>query len=141
MKLREILQKKGKVVHTIQSSATLQEVIHALVEHNCGSLVVIDDDETMRGIVTERDVLRAAAQGFFLNEATVADHMSREPITGRPSDDISDVMGQMTFHRVRHLPIVDADQLVGIISIGDVVKAQHDQLTMENHYLKNYIQS
>ena len=140
MKLREILQTKGQVVHTIQSTATLQDVIHNLVENNCGSLVVVDSG-AMRGIVTERDVLKAAAQGFLLTEATVADHMSREPITGRPTDDISEVMGQMTFHRVRHLPIVDAEELVGIISIGDVVKAQHDQLTMENHYLKNYIQS
>ena len=73
--------------------------------------------------------------------AGVTDAMSRDPVTGSPSDTVEDTMGLMTERRVRHLPIVDDGRLLGIISIGDVVKAQHDNLTLENHYLKSYIQS
>jgi CBS domain-containing protein len=141
MKLRDILQIKGSDVHTIPPSATLQQVINRLVEHNCGSLVVVDQGN-MCGIITERDIVRAAAsEPQPLDACFVRDHMSIELLTGTPADDISDVMGLMTQHRVRHLPITEGEQLVGIISIGDVVKAQHDRLSMENHYLKNYIQS
>jgi CBS domain-containing protein len=71
----------------------------------------------------------------------VRDAMSRDPITGSPNDSIDDTMGLMTERRIRHLPIVVDDQLVGLISIGDVVKAHHDEVAMENHYLKSYIQS
>jgi CBS domain-containing protein len=67
--------------------------------------------------------------------------MSSELITGSSDDEVGAIMGLLTKHRIRHLPIVDDGQLAGIISIGDVVKAQHDQLSMENHYLKSYIQS
>jgi CBS domain-containing protein len=66
--------------------------------------------------------------------------MTRNVVTGTPTDTVEDTMGLLTDRRVRHLPILDNDRLVGIISIGDVVKAQHDALTMENHYLKSYIQ-
>jgi CBS domain-containing protein len=139
MKLRDILQQKGCSVHTISSQATLQEVVNRLVAHNCGSLLVVDQ-ERVAGIITERDILRAAAvPGRQLDHCRVADHMSAELVTASPDDDINAVMGVMTDHRVRHLPVMQQDQLVGIVSIGDVVKVQHDQLSMENHYLKNYI--
>ena len=140
MKLREILKCKGDNVHTVSMHATLQEVVDALVRNNCGSLVVLENDR-MCGIITERDILRAAAVGTPLGESRVKQHMSMNLLVGNPVDEIGTAMGMMTEHRVRHLPIVEQDELVGIISIGDVVKAQHDQLTMENHYLKNYIQS
>lgn len=140
MKLREILKYKGHHVHTIAPKASLKEVIDALTQNNCGSLVVIEQGR-MCGIITERDILRAASQGTDLRHATVEQQMSSNLLTGKPSDEIGSVMGLMTEKRIRHLPILEDDELVGIISIGDVVKAQHDELTMENHYLKNYIQS
>ena len=141
MKLRDILQAKGTEVYTISPSATLQEVVDALVANNCGSLVVVDESG-MLGIITERDILRAVSGGGrSLNEAKVSQHMTVHLLTGEPADDINQVMGLMTDNRVRHLPVTEQDQLVGIISIGDIVKAQHDHLSMENFYLKNYIQS
>jgi CBS domain-containing protein len=139
-KLRDILQSKGTQVHMIWPTATLQEVVDLLVRHNCGSLLVVDGGQLL-GIITERDILRAvAAVNRSLSDCQVQDHMSVNLLTGNPEDAIGDVMGLMTEHRVRHLPVLEEDRLVGIVSIGDVVKAQHHQLSMENHYLKNYIQ-
>jgi CBS domain-containing protein len=139
-KLHNILQNKGNEIHTIWPTATLQDVVDLLVQHNCGSLLVIDGDQLV-GIITERDILRAAASGERpLVNCQVQDHMSVDLVIGAPDDPIGDVMGLMTEHRVRHLPVLENNQLVGIVSIGDIVKAQHHQLSMENHYLKNYIQ-
>jgi CBS domain-containing protein len=142
MLLREILHNKGAKVFTIGPDATLADVVDRLVEHNCGSLVVChpDDPRKMLGIVTERDILRAcAATRLRLEEQIVGDRMSRNVVTAGLDQPVEDAMGLMTTNRIRHLPIVEAGELVGLISIGDVVKAQHDALTMENHYLKNYI--
>ena len=94
----------------------------------------------MLGIITERDILRACARyRQSLEQLTVAEVMTHDVVTGAPGDSVEDTMGLMTEKRIRHLPVMDGGHLLGIISIGDVVKAQHDQLTMENHYLKNYI--
>lgn len=146
MNLQAILRVKGPAVHTIPPDATLDDVVQKLVDRNCGSLVVClpggGGHGTMTGIITERDILRAcAARRGPLTELKVADVMTRDVITGTPSDSIEDTMGLMTERRCRHLPILEGDQLVGIISIGDVVKAHHDEVAMENHYLKSYIQS
>jgi len=145
MMLQEILRNKGSNVFTIAPDATLEDVVQKLVGHNCGSLVVCEADERasgrLSGIVTERDILKATAAHKQLDRVKVAEVMTRDVITGTPADSVEDTMGLMTENRIRHLPIVEDGRLQGLISIGDVVKAQHDQLTMENHYLKNYIQS
>ena len=143
MILQDILRVKGTSVLTISPLAVLEEVVQKLVRFNCGSLVVCQEDQmqsTPLGIITERDILRACASGKgSLAEIRVADAMSEDVITGTPQDSLEDTMGLMTERRIRHLPILDGEKLAGIISIGDVVKAQHDHLTMENHYLKSYI--
>ena len=149
MTLREILHAKGHVVHTIGSQATLEDVVQKLVRNNCGSLVVCDaesgdaDPKTpgrMVGIITERDILKAcAAHQGPLSTLCVADAMTRNVLTGSPTDSVEQTMGLMTEMRIRHLPVVEDGQLLGLVSIGDVVKMQHDRLTMENHYLKSYI--
>jgi signal-transduction protein with cAMP-binding, CBS, and nucleotidyltransferase domain len=143
MTLREILHSKGHVVHTIGSGATLEDVVQKLVRNNCGSLVVRDVDTSgpMLGIITERDILKACATHQApLPVLTVRDVMTVEMAVGSPNDSVEDTMGLMTERRIRHLPVVEDGQLLGLVSIGDVVKMQHDRLTMENHYLKNYIQ-
>lgn len=145
MILREILQSKGTLVYTIERNDSLQEVVDRLVNSNCGSLVVVDSlssETRMVGIITERDILRScAAHRCPLNALSVSDAMTTEVVTGSPCDSIEDTMGLMTVRRIRHLPVVDDGELVGLISIGDIVKTQHDRLTMENHYLKNYLHS
>jgi CBS domain-containing protein len=116
--------------------------VQVLVRHNIGSLMVCEEADCRRmlGIITERDILRAlAAHRGSLETIEVADIMTTNVITGTPADSVEDIMGVMTDNRIRHLPILENEELVGIISIGDIVKAQHDALTMENHYLKSYL--
>jgi CBS domain-containing protein len=143
MKLAEILAHKGHKVHSIRPTASLDEVVQVLVRHNIGSLMVCPEEDCKRvlGIVTERDILRACdAHRGSLEVIEVSDVMTVDIVTGSPSDSVEDTMGLMTEHRIRHLPVLDSDELVGLVSIGDIVKAQHDALTMENHYLKSYLQ-
>jgi CBS domain-containing protein len=144
MDLREILHIKGHVIHTIGPSATLEDVVQKLVRNNCGSLVVCDDESSsgrMVGIITERDILRACARHACpLSTLIVGDVMTTDVAVGSPADSVEDTMGLMTRLRIRHLPVVDEGRLLGLVSIGDVVKMQHDRLTMENFYLKSYLQ-
>jgi CBS domain-containing protein len=139
MLVREILINKGREVHTCSPQDSLADVVDLLVGYNCGSLVVCEHGE-MVGIITERDILRACAKTRgSLEPLRVTDRMTRCPVTASPEDDVADAMGAMTEHRIRHLPVLEGGRLAGIISIGDLVKAQHDELSRENHYLKSYI--
>lgn len=146
MKLQEILSAKGSNVHSIAPEATLQDVVRTLVEQRIGSLVVCRPDaggkEELVGIITERDILYACvAGGRPLAEVTVAEVMPTAVVTGGPDDEVEQVMGLMTTRRIRHLPVLYEGRLVGMISIGDVVKAQHDRLALENRFMKDYIGS
>lgn len=142
MLVQDILRVKGSRVHNIGPEVSVDDAVQTLVRNNVGSLVVCESDYRMLGIVSERDILRCIAKHRNnCGQLQVADLMTKEIITGSPSDDIETVMGLMTDHRIRHLPIVEGGKLVGIVSIGDVVKAQRDEMALENHYLKNYIQS
>jgi CBS domain-containing protein len=145
MTLHEILRTKGSEVHSISPGATLEDVVQTLVRRNVGSLVVCEHagcnpPGRMVGIITERDILRACAGHHApLAAQRVEDVMTCNVITASPGDCVEEAMGLLTQRRIRHLPIMEDDRLVGMISIGDVVKAQHDALSMENHYLKSYI--
>ncbi len=141
MKLNDILQTKGTQVFTIEPRATLADAVCAMLEHNCGALVVCQRDRIV-GIITERDILRAsAAQNRPLADMHVEERMTRDVVTGSKNDKLGAVMGLMTERRIRHLPILESGQLAGIVSIGDIVKAEHSLLSVENQYLKHYIQS
>src|SRR5205085_11157867 len=99
------------------------------------------EGEQMVGIITERDILRACdADSGRLHETLVERCMSRRVLTGSPQDEVETTMGQMTENRIRHMPVLEDGRLVGIISIGGLVKAHHDSLCLENHYLKSYLQ-
>jgi len=145
MTLHEILARKGSDVYTVGPDVTLDVVVCRLVEKNCGSLVVQDESKNSQpliGIITERDILRVCcAKKKQYGDVTVAEVMTTDVITGSPSDTVNDTMGLLTRNRIRHLPVVESGMLVGMISIGDVVKAQFDRLQLENHYLKSYIHS
>lgn len=142
MKLHEILANKGAEVYCTEPTATLADLVEKLVEYNCGSLVVTDGGK-MVGIITERDILKSYVRTRqALSELRVCDFMTSKVITGSANDLVEDTMGLMTKNRIRHLPILDDDgALAGMISIGDVVKAQHDHLSVENHFMKSYIQA
>jgi CBS domain-containing protein len=142
MNLQDILRQKGSTVYTIRPDASLDDVVQTLVHYNCGSLVVREGDASspMLGIITERDILKAcAAKRAPLDQVRVSEAMTEHVAIGTPADSVEVTMGTMTNRRIRHLPVIENDQLVGLISIGDIVKAQHDSLTLENHYLKTYI--
>ena len=141
MTLRSILQSKGHEVYTTTPETKLSEVVKKLVHYQCGSLLVCDGDRLV-GIITERDLLRVSAtDGQDLESTPVSEVMTGKLVTGTPDDSISQTMGLLTEQRIRHLPLLEDDKLVGLISIGDVVKAQYAELTIENHYLKSYILS
>jgi len=142
MTLRDILRNKGTAVYTTTPDATLRDVVERLMQFNCGSLVVVESagSRRMLGIITERDILKAsAARRAPLDEVTVGASMSTNVVAASQDDPVPVIMGLMTKNRFRHMPVIEDGELVGIISIGDVVKAQHDALTTENHYLKTYI--
>jgi CBS domain-containing protein len=142
MNVRSILESKGSSeVVTIEPQRTIQEAIESLVEHNIGSLVVVDEEGELAGIITERDILRVCAGGGDrLATTRVAEVMTRDLIVGDADDPIDYVMGIMTQNRVRHLPIVGRRGLRGMVSIGDVVKIQLHETEYENRHLKEYIQ-
>lgn len=141
MLLKEILATKGTEVLSIEPSATMAEAVDKMVAHRCGSLVVCEGD-SMVGIISERDVLRAiSGASKTLDQLSVEERMTRNVITGTLDQNINDTMGLMTKNHVRHLPVIDNGRLAGLISIGDVVKAEHQKLAMENHLLMSYIQS
>ncbi|CAN5869287.1 CBS domain-containing protein [soil metagenome] len=139
MKVREILQSKGADVVTIPPDAGVADTIRKLVQYNIGALVVVSDDD-ITGIITERDVMRAAAEDLsHLTKARVADLMTRNVITGSSEADIRAVMHVMSERRIRHLPIVDQGRLCGMISIGDVINALRVHSESENQHLHAYI--
>lgn len=140
MKVKDILQHKGTEVHTISPDATIQHVMETLLERRIGSLVVCNDTGDVLGIITERDVLRECTQhGEHVQSTRVRGIMTTKLIVGALDDDVQYVMGIMTHNRVRHLPIIVGTRLIGLISIGDVVKAQLEETEFENRYLREYI--
>jgi CBS domain-containing protein len=146
MLLKDILKAKGDAVYTITPEETVEQAVGKLVEHNVGSLVVCPEENggkgQLAGIITERDILHACASGKCAMETmTVAQAMTAELVTASPDDMVEKMMGLMTAKRIRHLPVLVDGKLVGLVSIGDVVKAQHDHLAMENQFMKDYIQS
>jgi CBS domain-containing protein len=145
MNLAEILKAKGSTVITIAPDAVLDQAVSRLVDHNIGSLVVCTRDlehgERLIGIITERDILHACSSRSGRNLATtrVEEVMTTEVATVSPADAVDDVMGLMTERRIRHLPVLTDGRLVGLVSIGDIVKAQLDRLALENQFMKDYI--
>jgi CBS domain-containing protein len=144
MLLQDILAVKGSVVHFLGPEARLDEVARTLVEHKIGALLICrpraSGEPEILGIITERDILYHCAQGDLpLSAVSVAKVMTTALITAQPTDPVEQVMGLMTTHRIRHIPVLHEGKLLGIISIGDIVKAQHDQLALENRFMKNYI--
>ena len=127
MTIASLLASKGPKVVTIHPEASIREALARLAEHNIGALVVTDEQNRPVGILSERDIVRGLAREEQVLGRSVSAIMTREVISGSPQDDLRTVGHTMTERRIRHLPVVDGGQLVGIVSIGDVVKAQRDE--------------
>jgi CBS domain-containing protein len=140
MQVRDVLKSKSRGVIKIGCEATVAEAVGRLVEHNIGSLPVVDDAEHLVGIFTERDVLRGVDRGCerYL-KAQIRDVMTHDPVTCVPEDNVHDVMGKMSTHRVGQLPVVDGDAVVGLVSVGDVIMLLYEKVDAENRHLLEYL--
>lgn len=141
MHVRDVLTAKGSsAVFTITPDATVNELLDVLAEHNIGALVVSTDGRSMAGIVSERDVVRKLRGLDSPRAATVAQIMTTDVTVCGPEDSFGSLMNLMTERRVRHIPVLDDGQVVGVLSIGDAVKFRMDQLEFERDQLTNYVQ-
>jgi len=127
MNIAHILARKSLSVVTIRAQASIRQALGVLAQHNIGALVVIEEGERPIGILSERDIVRAAARDEKVFARLVEDLMTRDVIVGVPEDDLKAVGHTMTERHIRHLPVVEHGKLIGIVSIGDVVKAQRDE--------------
>jgi CBS domain-containing protein len=138
-RVSEILRKKGTDVLKIEASATVFDAIKRIVELNVGSILVTEGEQVV-GIMTERDYLRkVAVHGRTSHDTTVGEIMSSPLVYVTPQTTIDESMAIMTDRRIRHLPVVEDDDVVGIISIGDVVKFQSNEQSFQIKYLTEYI--
>ncbi len=142
MLVRQLLDDKGTAVATVPTDVTMARVAHLLARHGVGALVVSDDGETIAGIVSERDLARVVAiRGAEALAVRVTDAMTVEVRTCALTDTIDSLMEVMTERRIRHVPVVAEDRLVGIVSIGDVVKHRLAELQSESQVLHDYLYS
>jgi CBS domain-containing protein len=140
MRVSNLLATKGHEVATISQERSVSDAVQMLKEHRIGALIVTGADAPLAGIFSERDVVRALAEsGAAALDLKVADLMSSEVTTCDESTSVTDLMGLMTAKRIRHVPVVHEGQLVGIVSIGDVVKARFDELEHEKQDLLDYV--
>lgn len=140
MRVQEILMTKGTSVITISPEASVMAAAQRLAEKNIGALVVVDAHQTLIGIISERDIVREAGkQGVEVFSKPVSSIMTRNLIVATPQDEIEYVTNTMTSRRIRHLPVLENEELVGMITIGDVVKAQLVHYEGEVHTLRQHL--
>jgi CBS domain-containing protein len=135
-----ILKHKGYQVSTVDPTALVADVTQLLAERRIGAVLVMDTADQMLGIVSERDIVRClAANGIRTLEMTAGQLMTRAVQVAHPETTVAEAMRMMTAGRFRHLPVIDHDTLVGLISIGDVVKARIMEQEMDVDSLKAYV--
>jgi len=142
MTVKAILSTKGSDVTTIEPTATLSDAVALLAARRIGAVVVTGAEQRVIGILSERDIVRTLAeQGENMLTAPVSEAMTRKVVTCGETETISEIMGRMTAGKFRHVPVVDQGKLVGIISIGDVVKWRLEEMERESAALRDYIRT
>jgi CBS domain-containing protein len=140
MNVATILKQKGRSVTTVSPTATLQEAAKRLAQRRIGALVVVGARGQIEGIISERDIIRTLSEtGADCLGRPVTEAMTRHVVTCRETDTLDEMMAMMTQRRFRHLPVVTDGDLVGIISIGDVVKHHVAEIEMEATAMRAYI--
>jgi len=140
MKVKDILKNKGPEVITIHDEKSVYDAMEVLVKNRIGSLLALNQGGAITGILTERDILNVSYEKYdVLKTLPVKEVMSTDLFIAEPGDELDAVENLMTENRIRHLPILEEKRLVGIISIGDVVKHQKKASQFENRHLKDYI--
>jgi len=140
MNVHTILRGKGKSVVTIHPDATIERAVAVLRLRGIGALVVSDDGEKVAGILSERDIVDALGQyGSELLSVSVSEVMTCPVVTCEPDDSVAELMAEMTNRRIRHFPVMEDGRLVGIVSIGDLVKSRLDEIEFEAHSMRSFI--
>ena len=140
MNVEAILKAKGREVATVAPDAAVSEAVRLLHSRGIGALVVSADGNRLDGIVSERDLVHALAQrGASVLDQRVSELMTRRVVTCTPNDTIAELMAEMTRRRIRHLPVVDRGDLVGLVSIGDLVKNRLEEMEFETTSLRQFI--
>lgn len=141
MKVKDILAVKGSRVITTHQDNTVLEAITLFFANRVGSLIVVDEHDNIKGILAPNDILKAVHTDLeHIRQARVSQFMSKDLIVAKEDDKIDYIQAIMTENRIRHIPILNRGNLVGLISIGDVVKAQLKEMDVEIQYLKEYIE-
>jgi CBS domain-containing protein len=140
MLVRDVLRQKGRRVIMIPPGASVRDALALFVEHNIGSLPVVDEAGRLVGIFSERDVL------FGLNDDCEQFHrrrieevMTPDPVVCAPEEPVHEVMGKLTAHRVGQLPVMEGGALIGVVSVGDLVKAMYERAESDNRHLLSYL--
>jgi CBS domain-containing protein len=142
VQISQVLRHKGREVATIDGAESVRTALAMLAEHGIGALVVSSDGRQVEGIVSERDVARGLhSRGAELLTEPVSSVMTAQVHTCSPHASVHELAQTMTDHRVRHVPVVEDGALIGIVSIGDVVKARLDELEDERKHMVDYIQT
>jgi CBS domain-containing protein len=141
MKLAAILERKGPHAVTVTENSTISDAINLMDENRVGSVMIATDDNELLGIFTERDVLSLCANGKGGDFQTmlIKDHMTTNVIIGHLEDHLDDVLGTMTSNRFRRLPVVVGNKIVGLLSLGDLVKAKLEEVEHDADALREYI--
>ena len=138
MTVHSILTRKGSTVCTIEPTASIADAAKSLADHGIGALVVMGDEGQTVGIISERDIVRAVSAALKTRAAEV---MTRKVTICSRNDNLVDLMRRMTEGKFRHFPVVEEGRLVGIVSIGDVVKSRLEELQQESNAMSEYIRS
>jgi len=142
MKLSEVLRNKGSEVYRLKADNSIAEAATTLTEKKIGALLVEDNNGQIVGIVSERDIVAGMGpHGADLHDVRISELMTTNLIKCTGQDTVLQAMGMMTDRRIRHLPVFDGDDLVGVISIGDLVKCRISEVQAESEALRQYIAS
>jgi CBS domain-containing protein len=140
MRVADVLRTKGSEVATVPPKVSVTGLLEDLARYNVGALVVVDEKGTLVGIVSERDVVRRLDErGAELLSVPVSEIMTSPVVTCGPGDAIDGLAETMTERRIRHMPVLEDGRLVGIVSIGDIVKSRISQLESDREQLESYI--
>jgi CBS domain-containing protein len=139
MRISEVLQAKGPEVITVSPETSVRELVSLLSERNIGAVLVSTAEQAVSGIVSERDVVRSLAGGADVLDRSVQDIMTSSVETAQPDQTVHELAKLMTEHRIRHVPVLQNGDVVGIVSIGDVVKSRIGELEFERDQLESYV--
>ena len=142
MKLAELIKGKQREIVKIRANSTIAEAAATITQHKIGALLVNDEGGSILGILSERDIVRGMGEhGADLHDVLVSELMTVDLIRCAPGDTVNEAMAMMTDRRIRHLPVFEAEELVGFISIGDLVKCRMLEVQSEAEALRQYINS